>query len=405
MMKPSNSPEIGIAQEWIEEIAAWIDGHGLRGFEPGDVWRYPWMHTLQPYPAIQGPVEMLCDAFPQFARHILGIEAGEDPESRALVALGDLRRFELTGDAHFFERAEEHLDWLQQHAAQGFHGLCWNGAQGSPAWPVAAMAGEACLLAHALAKKDTHLDGARRIAEFVLRDLPRMEESDGTACFGIAPNDTSRVHHANLRAAAHLLQVAQRTGETALSEAAELALQYSLKRQLPDGAWHYGEYTGDEPAGPETPARIAHHPTASVLRTLRTIQIHRPGQDVESALRCGFSYYYQHLLEQRRMPIQADAAYPVDIRDCAAALLCCAALAPLFPPAERCAIGVLRWTWSHLRTPKGPALHYRKYRWFTSRIALPGWGVAWMYHALAEYLHYFLGKTARAPGPAEREGA
>lgn len=403
MMKPSNRPEIGIAQEWIEELAAWIEGQGLRGFGPRGVWRHPWMHALQPYPVLQRPAEVLCDAFPHMTRHLLGIEAEEDPESHALVALGDLRRFELTGEAHLLERAEGHLDWLLQHAAQGFHGLCWNGEGGAPEWPAAATAGEAFLLAHAIAKKNEHLDNARRVAEFLLRDLPRFEESDGTVCFGMVPNGTSRVHHANLKAAAYLLQVAKRTGETSLADAAEPALRFSLKRQRTDGAWHYGEYTGEDPPAPERPERIAHHPMASNLRALRIIQIHRPGQDVESALRCGFSYYYQHLLEHRRIPIQADTAYPVDIRDCASALLCCAALAPLFSPAERCAIGVMRWTWSNLRAANGSALHYRKYRWFTSRIAFPGWSAAWMYYALAEYLHYFLDKPAEPSGTTEGE--
>ncbi len=395
-MKPSNYPEIGIAQEWLEEISAWVDRQGLRGFEPDDLWRHPWLVELRPYPLAQQAVEILCDIFPYTSRHILGIEPTEDTESHALVALGKLRHFELSQDERFLDAALQHLEWVQQKAAPDIQGLGWSNAQGRPTWAATTTMADAFFLAHATTKKDVYLEQAQRITDFILLDLPRTTESDDTACFGAGVADARRVHHGNLGAALHLLKVSRLTGKTELAEVAEPAIQFTVKRQRPDGAWHFGEYAGENSPPRETPDRIAHHPNATILHALYQIQALRPEQDIESALRCGFSYYYQNLLVDRQMPKQSDSASPVDIRDCASAILCCTALAPLFAPAERAAIAALRWTWTHLRAANTAELHYRKYRWFTSRITFPGWGVASMYHAVAEYLHHFLGKTTKA---------
>ncbi len=402
-MRPSNDPDIAIAQEWAGELDAWFQRHGLCGYDPFDVKQHPWIRAVQPYPWPRRLSTLACDLLPVSSRQWMGVQPSENPKAHALLALGDLRMHELTGESRFLERAGQSLDWLSAHTTEGYHGPCWgypfdvhaqglDTPAGTPVLVVSAIAGEAFAAAHVRTGNPGYLSTARGIAEFMLHDLPRMEEPDGSYCFSYTPGDRRRVHNANLLAAEHLVRTGALCGDESLVAAAAPALCFTLSRQNPEGAWSYGEYTPGEPYDSNLLALVDHHHTGFVLRSLHTIHSLRPSQELESALRCGFSFYYQHLFQKRRMPVHAFAAYPVDIHTCAEGILCCSTLARRFPAAERCAIGCLRWTYAHLRDRKGPGLHYRRYPWFTSKIAFPRWGVAWMYRALCEYLAHF---TAR----------
>ena len=142
-----------------------------------------------------------------------------------------------------------------------------------------------------------------------------------------------------------------------------------------------------------------------VLRSLHTIHQLHPDGATEAALRSGFAYYYQHLFRAGRIPVNDYGAYPVDIHACAESILCCSQLAQTFSPAANRATATLRWTYGHLRDAHGPALKYRKYPFFTSRIAFPRWGIAWTYRAVAEYLHFFFTRQGVLPEDENESGA
>ncbi len=399
VMQPSNNPDIALAQEWFEALDRWILEHGLCGYDPFDVKQHPFLRAAQPHYLRRKATSALCDFFPGASRRMLHVEPSENPKAHALTALGCLRMFQLTEDESYLDRARGHLDWLRERPAEGYAGLCWgypfdvfgkgvDTPGGTPVVVVSAIAGSAFLLAYEIAREPGHLEAARSIANFLLDDVPRMEQEDGTVCFGYTPQDRRRVHNASLLAAEHLTRAGAASGETELLEAARPALQFALNRQREDGAWHYGELDDGEPYDEANLRMIDNHHTGFVLRSLHGIYEAAPDKDLKRSLRAGFKFY-KTLFGANGLPVSHGAKYPVDIHACAEGILCPSVLSKNLFGAKSLAILSLRTAHAHMRQPGTSAPYYRKYPLFTSRIVYPRWGVAWMYWAIAEYLFHF----------------
>jgi hypothetical protein len=386
-----------IAEEWREQLARRIDAHGLRGYDPFDVKQHALLRAVQPYRWPRRASTVLCDLFPVTVRRLLRIAPSENPKAFSLVALGDLRRFEATGDAACLKRAHQHLQWLRDHAEAGYSGACWgypfsvyakglHTPAGTPIGVVSAIAGQAFALADELTGDGGYLETVRSIAEFFLHDILRMKQDDGTICFGYAPTDSRRVHNANLHAAAHLWRAYRATGDRRYAEYAETALQFTLRRQRPDGSWPYGEWTVGEPFEQGLMDIVDHHHTGFVLRSLHGIHALAPSPDIKAALDSGYRFYADNLFNDDGMPVMINARYPVDIHACAEAILCPAVLSDLYPEALALSGRALEWAAENMRHPRTGMPYYRRYPFFASRLLCTRWGLAWMYFALSEFI-------------------
>lgn len=397
-MPPSNQPDIAIAQDWLHDLDVWVDTNGLIGYDPFDIKQQRLIRAVQPYRLPRRTATFLCDLFPNTLRRLLRVRKTENPKSHALLALARLRLYELTRHGEYLDRVVEHLEWLLEHACPDYSGLCWgypfrvyarglDTPPGTPVLVVSAIAGEAMLRAYATTGTSQWLEAARSIAAFMIEDLPRLRHTDGTFCFGYAVGDHRRVHNANLLATQHLFRTWALTGESALKDAAEASLKFSLLRQREDGAWHYGEFSEGELYDENNLRAIDHHHTGFVLRSLLAILDVHAEDAVEKAVNQGFHYYLRRLWGPYGMPVNDYGRYPVDIHACAEAVLCTSTFAARHKNVLQQATMALRWAYWYLRNPRDGAPYYRRYPCYTSRLVCPRWGVAWMYRALAEYLY------------------
>jgi hypothetical protein len=396
---PSNDPDIALAQEWLGELEAWLTVHGTKGFDPFDIKAHPRIRALQAKPFLRKTSTVLCDAFPRASRRWLGVAPTENPKTHALLAIGRLRIHQFTGDTVSLEAALAHLQWLREHAWTGSSGLCWGypfwvyGAgvdipTRSPIAVVSAIAGEAFLLAHYITGAPEHLEGAQSIARHFMEDLPRLGETDRSFCFAYGLADHRAVHNANLLVAQHLLEVAVATDDEAMARVALRAVQFTLDAQRADGAFAYGAMLPGARHERALMDLVDHHHTGFVLRSLAAVNVHAQNVVIKDALKRGYAFY-KTLLDANGLPHGEHSLYPVDIHACAEAILCHATLEKDFMGARQQSVLALRWAWAYMRDPKDGAPYYRKYEGFTSKMAYPRWGVAWIYRALAEYLWRF----------------
>lgn len=396
-MPPANQPDIAVAQDWMYDLDMWVRANELVGYDPFDVKQHPLIRAAQPHALPRRLTSGACDLFPNLSRKLLRVAPTENPKSHALLTLGRARLFEATGDEEYLDLAKGHLAWLLGHSDVEHGELGWgypfrvyakgiDTPAGTPVLVVSAIAGQAFLRAHRLTGKDEYLDAARRIASFVIEEIPQLRHTDGTYCLGYTPEDRRRVHNANLLGVELLFRVGAACGESALTEAAEPALQFTLLRQREDGSWPYGEFSEGEAYDRANLEMVDHHHTGFVLRSLFAIQGLRLDPATEGALDRGFDYYRKHLFGPLGMPVSRERSYPVDIHACAEAILCPTVMSQRRPPALQLANLALRWTDWYLRDKQTGAPYYRKYRRFTSRLVCPRWGVAWMHRAVAEYL-------------------
>lgn len=397
-MAPSNDSAVAIAQEWFAELNAWIDAHGLEGYDPFDVKQHPWIRAAQPRPLLRKATTGLCDLAPVAARRLLGTAPAKNPKAFALVALGKLRLYQLTGEPAALEAAEQHLHWLLAHPTEYSPGLSWgypfdihakglDTPRGTPISVVTAIAGQAFCRAATLTGDARYFDIVRRISAFMISGLPRLSWIGGCYCFAYTPSDRRRVHNASLLVAEHLYRAAALLDEPSLAEAAAPALAFTLREQREDGAWRYGEHAPGDPYEAGLLGLVDHHHTGFVLRSLQAIRDITGDDSLVPVIRRGFDFYRKHLLLPTGMPVNDYGHYPVDIHACAEAVLCPSALQREVLAARGLADLPLRWTHYYLRDPRNGLPWYRKYPRFTSRIHFPRWGTAWMYCALAEYLH------------------
>lgn len=398
-MIPSNDPDIALAQEWLGELGAWLASHGTAGYDPFDIKAHPRMRALQAMPLLRRTATVLCDAFPFASRRWLGIAPTENPKTNALLAIGRLRLHQLTGDASALDGALAHLEWLRDHPCENVSGFCWgypfavygtgvNIPAHSPIAVVSAITGEAFLLAHRVTGTLEYREAAKSIARHFMEDLPRLAETGSEFCFAYGLEDRRAIHNANLLVAQHLLEVAVLTEDEAMARTALRAVQFTLNAQRPDGAFPYGAVLPESNHEVGLMALVDHHHTGFVLRSLAAINLHAQSGVIKDALKRGYAFF-KTLLDASGMPHGEHGAYPVDIHACAEAMLCHATLEKDFMGARHLSTLAMRWSWALMRDTKDGAPHYRKYKGFSSKIAYPRWGVAWMYRALAEYLWRF----------------
>lgn len=404
----SNNPDIALAQEWVEQLDQWYEQHGLEGFDPFDIKQHPRIRAVQQRPFMRRATTVLTDLAPLRTRQWLHVRPTQNPKAYALMAHASLRMFRLSGEAKYRDRAVTLLTWLIEHPAQCDF-LCWgypfdvrgrgvDTPAGTPVAVVSAIAGQAFLEAHEVLHDRVYREAAEQIGHFFLEQLPQMPQQDGGRCFAYTPSDRRRVHNANLLVAEHLFALSTATGDASWTQQALPALNFSLSAQREDGAWPYGAWTPGDAYEKKLMALVDHHHSGFVLRSLHAIYKITQDPGHLDALRRGYEFY-RKLVSSAGMPLNEHGAWPVDIHACAEAILCPSSLEETLPAARGCALLALRWAHFYMREPASGAPYYRKYPLFTSRIALPRWGVAWIYRALAEYLwrHYPTGARRHLP--------
>ncbi len=406
----ANDPAIALAQEWVGQLDDWFEQHGTAGFDPFDVKAHPLIQKCQSRPLPRRASTVLCDLFPRASRRLLGVQPSENPKTHALLALGLLRLHQATGEPRWLEKAVVRLRWLMDHPSPGQDALCWGypfsvtakGLHTPPHTPVAvvsAIAGQAFLLAWEVTESQKWVDAALSVARFMMEKLPRLDTGGGLYCFAYTPGDHRRVFNASLLTAEHLIRCGKISGKPELVEAALPAVRCAVAAQREDGAWPYGMSVPGDGYEPELLAVVDHHHTGFVLRSLHAIDQEVLGEIPAWTLEHGFDYYRKHLLEPSGMPRTAHGRMPVDIHACAEAVLCPSVLSERFRNCQPAALAAMRWAHEMMRDPRTGAPWHRKYPLFTSKIAYPRWGAAWMHRALAEYLFRFHPRTGPGSTP------
>ena len=387
-----------LAKAWVQLLETWIRERGLRGYDRFDVRAHPLIRAAQPYPLPRKMTTGLTDLFPTLSRRAFGIAPQENAKAFALVALGNLRRYQTTRREAHLSVAREHLKWLLDHPSEGHSGICWGYpfdvfAKGldtprhTPVVVVSAIAGEAFALAWQITGEETYRSTVRSIAQFIEEDIPRLAWTDGTYCFAYTPGDRRRVHNASLHAAAHLVRASAIADQPGLLELARPAIEFTLNGQRKDGAWPYGEHAPGDPYEAKLLSLVDHHHTGFVLRLLHEIDSHLDDNRIREAIGRGFSFYRDTLFDGDGAPLTTYGRYPIDIHACAEGILCPSVLSTVDSDALPIAERTMRWTREHMSHPVTGVPYYRKYPWFTSRLYCPRWGLAWIYFALSEYLY------------------
>ncbi len=207
--------------------------------------------------------------------------------------------------------------------------------------------------------------------------------------YPVAPHDT-RIHNANLLAAAFLARVARHTGRDGLIQPALNAVRYSVSAQRPDGSWPYGELPKQ--------AWIDNFHTGYNLCGLRWFGRQTGMTEFDAHVSQGFEFYRRHFFREDGAPRYFhNRTYPIDIHCVAQSLITLLEFKDVDDTAAPLARSVLDWAMKHMWDERG-FFYYRVLRLCTIRTSYMRWSQAWMLLALSTLVSDVAHERAGQPG-------
>src|SRR5258708_2239479 len=132
-------------------------------------------------------------------RPLVGVRKARNAKGLSLFARALLARHRITGSPDDAREARELLDWLIDHPAPGFDGLCWGypypwqdvgffAPRDFPNRVVTSFVGQALLDGYETLADDRYLDAATRAVRFLLEAPKTLFEDDDRRCVSYVPD-------------------------------------------------------------------------------------------------------------------------------------------------------------------------------------------------------------------------
>jgi len=338
----------------------------------------------------QQVLQQLVRRSPFNLRPLLGIKPHTSTKGMSFLASGYLKLYLRTRNEEYRRRAVSSFEWLRDHASKGYSGYCWGNAfdyisrgfylpKGAPTLVWSGLIGHHFIEAFRVLGDPVHLDVAKGVGEFILRDLPRIDRRCGV-CISYVCSPPTAVHNANLLGARFLAELYQETSDRDYLNLATEAARYSACSQLPNGAWYYGEEAKFH--------WIDNWHTAYNLDSLLDFQRNTGSNEFESQMLKGLDFWERYFFRADGAPkYYWDREYKFDIQSSSQAIDTLALYGrslsrdDLIDKACRTAL----WTVRNMQDESG-YFYLWKDRWFTNKTPTFHWGAATMFHALAHLL-------------------
>ncbi len=322
-------------------------------------------------------------------RPLLLVPKGYNPKGLGLLLSGCSRLCRWTGDKKYLKKLEHFAMLLRNFASHGHSGMCWGYnfdwqsrvffvPKFTPTIVNTAFVAHGFLDAYEATKDDAYLHVARSACDFILRDLHRSSDPDGSFSFSYTPIDVLKVHNANMLGAGLLARVFACTGETELADTARDAVRYVVKHQNQDGSWYYADTSFQR--------WIDSFHTGFVLESLYVYMQSTGDGAFRDSLKSGFSFFLENFFLDDGMPKYLhNKIYPVDIHSSAQGIVSLLRLAELDGRSRSTLDKLVHWTIAHMQDKRG-YFYYQRHKPYTIKIPYVRWSEAWMYHALAWYM-------------------
>jgi rhamnogalacturonyl hydrolase YesR len=372
-----------LLEKSIKKLEKWIEDHAYKGYEPFDglasylrplTFGNLFLDRILLQTVRQCPINL---------RPLLGIKPKDSTKGRGYMAWGYLTMLKVTGEPQYKQKAVNCLEWLIENKSPGYKNYSWGNCfdfasrsgRYSKLEPIivwTALIGQAFLDAYEILGDKRYLEVAQSICEWIL-ELPREKTAHGT-CLSYLAIEQISIHNANMLGAAILARTAKHTGNHEFLQVAKEAIDYSCMRQLPDGAWYYGELSNRH--------WIDSFHTGYNLESLKCYIGCTHHTVYEENLRHGFNYFKKIFIEPSGRPkYYHNRAYPIDSQCASQTIETLASFSDIDDAAYDMACLVARWTINHMQHKTG-YFYYRCYPLLKARTPMLHWAQATMYRAL-----------------------
>ena len=370
----------------IQKIEKWVEDHNYKGYEPFDGLSSFFRPLTFGNLFLDRLLLQLIRQSPLNLRPIFGIKPLDSTIGRGYMAGGYCSMFKLTGHNRYKDKAISCLEWLIENKSPGYKEYSWGkhfdfaGRGGiyrkyEPILVWTALIGQAFIDAYETFDDKPYLEIAESICDWILK-LPRNQTVNGF-CLGYLKNDNNAtVHNSNMLGAGMLARTANYSGNREYLKVAKEAMKYSCTRQLPNGAWYYGEDPKYH--------WIDNFHTGYNLDGLKCYIDYSGDREFENALKRGLDFYKKNFFEQNGRPkYYHNRAYPIDSQCASQAIDTLANFADVDDEARILAEKVALWTIHNMQDLDG-FFYYRQYPFgVKAKAPMLHWAQATTYRALA----------------------
>jgi rhamnogalacturonyl hydrolase YesR len=386
-----------ILEESIQKVEKWVEDSNYKGYDPAD----GLTTCLRPLTLgnlfLDRVLLQLVQRTPINLRPLFAIKPLDSFIGRGYMVRGYLTMLKLTGNDIYKDKAIGCLDWLKKNRAPEYDKYCWGklfdfasrGGFYKALEPISiwtALIGLAFLEAYEMLHEGSYLEVGDSICAWIIK-LPRYQAENGF-CIGYHNHDyKGTIHNSNMVGAAFLAQTAKHTGNQEYLEVAEKAMAYSCSRQLPNGAWLYGEELNH--------GWIDNFHTGYNLDALKRYIEITNDKTYEQNLIKGFSFFRNNFFEESGRPkYYHDRTYPIDSQCAAQAIESLANFADYDDSSLELGFKVAKWTIENMQDRAG-YFYFRQYPYATLKVPMIHWAQATTYQALTLLLSKLSGPMSK----------
>lgn len=384
----NNDLEYEAIWQSLNKLEKWIEHNEYKGYDPADgltsylrplTFGNLFLDRILLQSVQRSPVNL---------RPILGVKPQDSFIGRGYMALGYLSIFKMTGNSDYKEKSILCLEWLKANKAPTYTHYSWGkffdfaSRAGlykafEPILIWTALIGHAFLEAFETLADGACLNVAESICEWIMR-LPR-NHTDSGFCIGYHNHDAmGTIHNSNMAGAAVLARTYKHNRNREYAAVAKEAMTYSCTRQLPNGAWWYGEAP--------TYHWIDNFHTGYNLDALKCYIESSGDISYDNNLRKGFEFYIDNFFETTGKPkYYYNKIYPIDSQCAAQAIETLSNFAEYDSTSLKLSFKIVKWTIKHMQDKDG-YFYFRQYPLIRLKIPMIHWAQATTYRALALFL-------------------
>jgi len=370
----------------IQKVEKWVEDHNYKGYEPFDglssflrplTFGNLFLDRLLMQLIRQSPINL---------RPIFGIKPLDSTIGRGYMASGYLTMLKVTGNENYKAKAVSCLDWLMENKSPVYSDYSWGKhfdyASRSGRYPQfepitiwTSLIGHVFFDAYEILQEKKYLLVAESVCAWIMK-LPRIQTDSGH-CLHYYPSEDegSTCHNPNMMAAALLAKTAKHLGKREQLYVAKEAMQYSCTRQLPDGAWYYGEKSQYH--------WIDNFHSGYNLDSLKLYIEYTNDRSYEANLSWGFKFYKEHFFDESGRPkYYHNRTYPIDSQCASQAIETLTNFADRDESSLALALKVAQWTIDNMQDKEG-YFYYRQYPLLKAKTPMLHWAQATTYRALS----------------------
>ncbi len=330
--------------------------------------------------------------FPINLRPILGIKKQSSTKGTGSCALGYLKLLQATQQNEYLEKMKYCLDWLTKNYSKGYSGYAWGNhfsyesrggriPLGVPTIVWTSLIANVFFDAYEELDEIAYFNVAKSACDFILKDIGRYKDSEETLCFMYTPQNKNNptfkgcIHNSNVLGGWLLSRLYKYNKDDSVLSLARKSINYTIKYQLQDGGWYYGE--------PKKFKWEDNFHTGYNLEALYGYIKATGDKTHEDKLIKAFKYLKSTFFEKDGTPRYYNyKTYPIDIQCASQGIQTLVNLVEYDQASLELAKKVALWTIKQMQDKRG-YFYFRRYPLIVNKTPMFHWGQATMLAALA----------------------